>query len=87
MSEQECDRGPQRQLSLTRRKSERPMESRRPESALAIFRNTSSFLGRLSSIGVLSSDPSRGFRFRERAFSLKDLVPEYARLDGMAIFT
>lgn len=68
--------------SLTRLKSERPMESRRPESVLAIFRKISSFLGRPSSIGDLS------FRvFRERACSFRVLVPEYARLDGMILFT
>lgn len=75
--------GPAAEMSLTRLKSERPMESRRPESALAMFRNTSSFLGRLSSMGDLSSVPSRD-KFRERAFSLRDL--EYAKLDGM-VFT
>lgn len=33
----------------------------------------------------LSSVPIR-VRFKERAFSLKDLVPEYAKLDGMVFF-
>ena len=44
-------------FSLTRLKSERPVESRRPESALAIFKNTSSFFGRPSSPEDLSSTP------------------------------
>ena len=68
-SDQECDRAQSSRMytcniGLTRLKSERPIESRRPES-LAMFRNISSFLGRLSSIGDLSVRVP----FRERAFS------------------
>lgn len=52
---------------LTRLKSDRPSESRRPESVLAMFKKISSFFGRPSSMfdGLLSA-PIRYEPFRAR---------------------
>ena len=80
----------ERERALTRLKSDRPSESRRTESVLAIFKKISSFFGRPSSKynGLESDSVKRGAAFKLRPRPLGRVrVSEYATLDGMVLFT